>query len=273
MKWVCHNGTTIPAQLPLFTAQNRSFRYGDGVFETIKVFQNRILLPHLHFDRLFTSLHLLQMQPGMGFTKELLEAQVLQLCTLNDCAHLARVRLAVYRSEHNQADYIIEAVPLGEEAMQWNEKGWQLELYPLARKSCDAFANIKSANFLPYVLAGMYAHEKGADEALVLNAFNHIADGSKTNLFLIQDGDIYTPALHQGCINGVMRKFVIDTLKENGYVVHQAEIDEERLLAADEVFCTNAIQGIRWVQNFGDKLYTCDQTRQIYNLIASTILQ
>lgn len=262
----------VSAHQPLFTAQNRSFRYGDGVFETIKVFQNRILLSSLHFERLFTSLHLLHLQPGIGFTKERLEGDILQLCLRNGCAGLARVRLAVYRSEHNQADYVIEAVPLDEAAMQWNNEGWKLELYPPARKSCDAFANIKSANFLPYVLAGLYAQDKGADEALVLNALNHIADGSKTNLFLIQEGEVYTPALHQGCVSGVMRRFVIDCLKKNGYAVHQTKIAEEKLLAADEVFCTNAIQGIRWVQSFGDRQYGYTQTRQIYELIASTIL-
>jgi branched-chain amino acid aminotransferase len=272
MKWVCHNGSMVPAHEPLFTAQNRSFRYGDGIFETIKVIQMRIQLSHLHFDRLFTSLHLLQLQPGMGFTKEKLEAFILQLCNLNDCTELARVRLAVYRSENNQADYVIEAFTLEPEVIQWNEKGWHLELYPLVRKSCDAFANIKSANFLPYVLAGMYAHEKEADEALVLNAFNHIADGGKTNLFIIQEGEIYTPALNQGCVNGVMRRFLIDELKKNGYVVHQTVVKEEQLRAADEVFCTNAIQGIRWVQSFGSKQYGCNQTRQIYEQVAATNL-
>jgi branched-chain amino acid aminotransferase len=272
MKWVCHNGTIVPAQQPLFTAQNRNFRYGDGVFETIKVVQNRILLSHLHFDRLFTSLHLLHIQPGMGFTKELLEAHILQLCKKNKCAELARVRLAIYRSDQNQADYLIETSLLEEEVMQWNAKGWRLNLYPVARKSCDAFANIKSANFLPYVLASIYARENGTDEALVLNAFNHIADGSKTNLFLIQDREIYTPALNQGCVNGVMRRFVIDILKNNGYIVHQAAITEEKLLTADEIFCTNAIQGIRWVQSFGEREYACNQTRKIYELVASAIL-
>jgi branched-chain amino acid aminotransferase len=272
MKWVCHNGTLVPALQPLFTAQNRSFRYGDGIFETIKVVQNRMLLSQLHFERLFTSLHLLGIQPGMGFTKEFLVAAVLNLCNENGCSALARVRLAVYRNEQNRADYVIEAIPLDAEVLQWHTNGWRLELYPQVRKSCDALANIKSANYLPYVLAGMYAQEKGADEALVLNAFNHIADGSKTNLFLIKEGELFTPALNQGCVNGVMRRWIIDNLKKNGFSVHQGEVKEEQLKTADEVFCTNAIQGIRWVQSFGAKQYSSSQTRRIYELLAGNIL-
>lgn len=267
MKFVCHNGEMVPAGQPLFDAENRSFRYGDGVFETARVVDGRMLLAPLHFERLFTSLQLMKIRPGPQFTPRLLEENILRLCRENICSQRARVRLAVYRQQAGDAGYVIEAFPLAEDALQWNERGWSLVLYGLARKSCDAFANLKSANYLPYVLAGAYAAEKGADEALVLNCNNHIADGSKTNLFLIKDGAVYTPALSQGCVAGVMRTHLIDTLKNSGFIVHQTEVKEQMLLAADEVFCTNAVQGIRWVQRFGEKDYSNTLTQQIFQLV------
>ena len=267
MSFVCYNGEMLPAEEPLFSAANRSFRYGDGLFETIKVVDKELQLSNLHFDRLFTGLQLLQIKPGPHFTPTILAQNILELCAKNKTEALARVRLAVFRSFNGDADYVIESFPLAPEAMQWNQKGWQLVLYPAARKSCDAFANLKSANYLPYVLAQLYATEKGADEALVLNAYNNIADGSKTNLFLVKNKALYTPALHQGCVNGVMRQNLLAALKEEGYEIHQTEMGHQNLLEADEVFCTNAIQGIRWVKGYDGKNYHHTFTEQIFQKV------
>src|SRR5688572_18144800 len=128
MKWVCHNGNMLPETQPLFTAANRGFRYGDGLFETAKVYQGRLLLSTLHFNRLFSGMQVLGIAPGPLFTPRLLEQQIIELCKKNKAADLARVRLAVYRSHNGEADYVIEAAPLGGEAMQWNPKGWELVL-------------------------------------------------------------------------------------------------------------------------------------------------
>ena len=264
MKAICHNGETVPAGAPLFDAGNRGFRYGDGVFETARVVDGVLRLAPLHFNRLFTALQLLQIRPGPQFTPHLLQKNILHLCRQNKCSHRARVRLAVYRQPGGDAGYVIETFPLGEDALVLNEKGWQLVVYPLARKSCDAFANLKSANYLPYVLAGAYAAEKGADEALVLNSYNLIADGSKTNLFLLKDGAWYTPALDQGCVAGVMRTHLLQVLKQKGFAVHQTAVTEEMLATADEVCCTNAVQGIRWVQRFGNREYSNTCIQQVF---------
>jgi branched-chain amino acid aminotransferase len=165
------------------------------------------------------------------------------------------VRLTLWRNENNEADYLIEAWPLPRDISRWNEEGYSIAIYPFARKSQDAFANIKSANYLPYVLADLYAKEHGLDEAIVLNSQNRIADASKANIFLIRNGEIYTPSLSQGCINGVMRRFLIDQLKLNGYRVHQEEITEEDIISAEEIFLTNALYGIRWVHSFHQRHY------------------
>ena len=271
MNLVCHNGVFLPAESALFTAANRSFRYGDGVFETARVVNGKLLLAHLHMNRLFTSLQLLQIRPGAAFTPLILEQNILQLCLKNGCQQRARVRLAVYRTESGDAGYVIEATPLAADVLEWNTKGWRLVIYPHARKSCDAFANLKSANFLPYVLAGAYAAEKGADEALVLNSFNHIADGSKTNLFLIKEETIYTPALGQGCVSGVMRLHLLDNLKVLGYALQQTEISVEMLSSADEVFCTNAVQGICWVRQFEGKEFNSNRTQQLYQQLFANL--
>lgn len=258
-------------QPTLFTPQNRSFRYGDGIFETIKIFRGKILLADYHFDRLLTSLSLLKINPSFFLTRDKMQENILELCKLNNCENSARVRLAVYREEDNNAGFVVEANFLEANINSLNEEGWRIDIYPLVRKSCDAFANLKSANYLPYVLCGIYADENKLDECLVLNSNNKLCDASKANIFLILNKEVFTPALHQGCVNGVKRRFIIERLKKSGIVTRQTTIDEAMLLAADEVFLSNAINDIRWVRSFRDKTYTKDFITDFYKKNFSTI--
>lgn len=244
---------------------NRGFKYGDGVFETIKLEKGRLHLATYHFDRLFASLELLQI-PTTFSSVELTE-RIEELCKVNGCTERARVRLAVYRSEAGEGEYCIEAVALPEEKTLWNEQGWTIDIYPYARKGQDVFANLKTANYLPYVMADRYATEKGLDEALVLNSHGHLCDASKANLFLIMENSIVTPALHQGCVNGVMRRYVIEEAKKKGYTVRQAEVTVEDLHSAEEVFLTNALQDIKWVARFREREYAHEQTRRLYDFL------
>src|SRR3712207_6289412 len=110
MPWVCHNGSFSPADQPLFPASNRGFKYGDGLFETATFHNGRLLLSHYHFDRLFSGLRLLDITAD--FTATQLIAAVTELCERNGCTACARVRIAVYREEANQASYVIEAMAL-----------------------------------------------------------------------------------------------------------------------------------------------------------------
>jgi branched-chain amino acid aminotransferase len=268
---ICFNGHFFPADTPLLPVQNRSYKWGDGVFETMKMYRGHLLLHHLHFERMATSLRLLGIEESRDISPQNLMTQITELCRRNQGLDCARIRLAVYRDEVNRPGYSIEAMPLGEEVNQWQEEGLDIVLYPFARKSMDAFANLKSANFLPYVLAQRYAVERGVDDAIVLNAKSFLCDSSRANLFIIKGNNIYTPALHQGCVNGVMRRKVLEETKSLGFRIFQGEVEEEQLLAADEVFLTNAIQVIRWVRSYKTAGFECTQTRKIFEAVATAL--
>ena len=212
---------------------------------------------------------MLQMHPS--FTPSSLSSCVKELCEKNDCQNSARVRLAAYRSQQNNAEFVIEALPLDNEINSWNEQGLVIDIYPYARKNADAFSNLKTANFLPYVLAGLFANEKGIDDAIVLNSFNNIADSSKANVFLFRGKEIFTPAMHQGCVSGVMRRFLLDELKKNSYRTRQQEITEQQLIEADEIFLTNSIYDMRWVAKFRDKTYANEHSLSIYKKLIAPI--
>lgn len=271
MQWVCFNGAFVPAGQPIFTASNRSFKYGDGVFETARFYNGRLLLAAYHFERLFSGLKLLNISPA--FTALQLTESIAQLCEKNGCHALARMRIAAYREEDNSASFVMEATALDGEKLKWQEQGWRLQIHPFVRKSCDAYANLKSANYLPYVLAAQYAKEQAADECVVLNMYNRICDGSKTNLFFIKENEVYTPALSEGCVAGVMRRAVMAFLKTSGYAMHQKGITEEELLQADAVFVTNAIEGLRWVRQFGNRNYEYGVLKKLHHDFTATLIE
>ena len=263
MNFVCYNGKLIDATVPILLAENRCFKYGDGVFETMKMSKGKLLLEAYHLERLLTSLDLLKIHFKPAFGEEL-SKDLKIICEANNCAVSARIRIAAFRGPDNKVEYLIEARSLADENYLWNEKGWEIDIFPDANKSCDAFSNLKSANYLVYVMADLFARDKKIDEAIVLNGKGFIADGSKTNIFIVKDNVIYTPALTEGPINGVMRRHLIKELKKENYPIIETKISIDALLNADEVFFTNALRGIQWAAKFRDQVYGNTITSKIF---------
>ena len=239
----------------------------------MKFRMGRLLLSSLHFERLFQSLRLLQIDLPPGFDALALEPLLAELCRRNGCMQLARVRLAVFRNAENKAEYIAEAIPLDQNADRWQEAGLSIDIYPYARKSQDAFASLKTANYLPYVLAARFAEARGLDDVLVLNASNRICDSSKANVFLLRGGELYTPPTSEGCVQGVMRRHLLQFLKNKGFIVHQHGVEEKDLEAADEIFLTNAIIGLRSVRSFREKQYPSRFCAGLYHELLPTIYE
>lgn len=279
MNHICFNGQLISANEPVFLASNRGYRYGDGLFETMKMLAGTIPLAGLHFERLFDGLNLLKFIVPKLFTREKLEKEILQLCRKNNCDKLSRIRLSVFRGngglydEDKTLQYVIECWPLSETVNSLNENGLLIDVYLDAKKSDDKFANLKSANFQPYSMAALYAKENKLNDCLVINTSGGIADSTIANIFLIKGEAIITPSLEEACINGVMRKYLLEKLRQKGetWLVEERAVSKSDISNADEVFLTNAINGIRWVKQFGSKTYTNEKTAIIYNRFLRTI--
>ena len=277
MATICFNGKFVDADKAVLMASNRSYRYGDGLFETMKVINGQIQLAAFHMERLFKGLLLLKFDiPGL-VTPAILQKKILELCRHNECEQLARVRLSVSRGngglydEDRKLQYLVECWALPATVNQLNENGLVVDIFPDAAKSTDLFSNLKTANFLPYSMAAVYAKENKLNDCLVLNTHNRIADSTIANLFLMKEDTICTPALSEGCVNGVMRKYLLESLAASNYQVKETILSTEDLLAADEVFLSNAINGIRWVQRFRDKIYSNMKTMEIYRRFCQTI--
>lgn len=269
---ICFNGTLINASLPIVSANNRGFKYGDGFFETIRVMDNRIILKDFHFKRLFASLKVFKFDSPANFTSAYLEETILQLVQINKLSKHARVRINIFRGdgslyhyENNLLHFIIEAEELSNKNYYWNKDGITIDFFTEAKKICDTFSPIKSNSFLPYNMAAIWAKQNNLDDAILLNQYNTIADTTIANIWIVSNGIIKTPPLSQGCIDGVMRKHIIQKIKEEGLPFKETEITIDELLQAQEIFLTNVIKGIQWVKQCNKNEYTQQTTPFIFS--------
>ncbi|MDQ6845936.1 MAG: aminotransferase class IV, partial [Bacteroidota bacterium] len=262
---------------PVVCAQNRGLRYGDGLFETMKMADGKILNEDFHFERLFHGMATLQFEIPKTCNKDFFLKKVNALYAKNNQHKTVRIRLMIFRSnggifdpENHFPNYIIESWNLANER-QLNNNGLDVDVLPGVRKSCDSLSHLKSNNYLPYVIAGLYAKQNKLNDCIVLNSFERVCDTAIANIFIIQDKNIYTPPLSEGCVAGVMRRWMLEKFKMKNYFVVEKPLAINDLLQADEFFLTNSIYHLRWVKNFRDKNYENSSAAKVYNHILQTI--
>ncbi|MBL0234842.1 MAG: aminotransferase class IV family protein [Chitinophagaceae bacterium] len=264
------NGKCQDAALASISAEDRSYRYGDGLFETMKYVKGEVQLAELHFDRLFRGAEKMAIEWPKLLTREKLVADINEVCKKNKCTDYGRIRLSVSAGQGGlfdpgrKAQYCIEAWPLSLEMAHLNSNGLTIGIYPEGEKSCDSWSNLKSSSFLIYSMAAVYAKNRQWNDALVVNTKGFIADSCIANLFIIKNGQLITPALTEACVEGVMRNFLLQQLPQWGYSCDQRAISPSELEEADEVFLTNAIRGIRWVGSLGSRTFGQEISSKIY---------
>jgi branched-chain amino acid aminotransferase len=270
MSYINYNGKIIADNENIITAQNRGLRYGDGIFETIKLKNGNLILSNEHFARLWKGMQLLKFEIPKLFSPEKLETEILSLAAKNKLTS-ARVRLTIIRGEggifdakNHTPNYIIEAIALPEDNGILNSNGLQLCFYEAAKKSMDTFSNCKTNNYLPYFMGALFAKENQCNDAIILNSEGRVCDSTIANIFYIKENAVYTPALTEGCVAGVMRKFLIDKIRVLGFTVNESVITKNDLLEADEVFLSNSIYNVRWVGGIENKVYT---NKIVWNIV------
>lgn len=275
--WIDLDGVLVPACSPILTADNRGFRYADGLFETMLVQNGRIRLASYHFDRLSNGLRSLGFAPSSSLRSEQLTALVIRLCERNGHARLARVRLTIFRGDGGLFDpsddlphYVLASWSLSDAMLGINEKGLAIDVFPYGRKACDPLANLKTSNFLLYAMGARYARAHQLDDCLILNTAERLADSCIANLFYTKGGMVYTPQLSEGCVAGVMRRFLLDRMPGWGFPVLEQAVTRQDLEDADGIFLTNALRAIRWVGHFAGKAYAAGIARDLHALVVTT---
>lgn len=261
-EYILHNDEFFTINHPILTSGNRSFRYGDGLFETMRMNAGKLLFPEFHAERLRAGMQALKMDGSVLLDEYFLKQKTAELCKRNKLRDNVRFRLSVYRNgdglytpNSNKSGYVLEATPLMESGYELNKKGLIIDVFDEITKPVNPLSNYKTSNALVYVMAGLFKKQHRLDEAIILNQNGFLCESISSNVFVVYDKQIYTPALSEGCISGVMRKVVMGLARANDISIIEAQLNPEVLREAEEVFITNALGGIRWVMGYGRKRY------------------
>ncbi len=279
MEFVNYNGKLVAAATPVIGADSRGLRFGDGIFETMKIKDGRLILSNEHFARLWKGMQVLQFVLPKHFCPEQLEEEIMTLAKKNQHHRAARVRITIFRGNgglydaiDHRPNYIIQTWALPEGNGEWNSNGLVLGIYTSVKKSCDILSNLKHNNYLPYVMAALEAKKEKWNDAVILNSHGRICDTTIANIFYIKNEVVYTPALSEGCVAGIMRKFLMEALQAAAVECVEKVITVEEILQADEVFLTNSIYNMRWVSHIHDVPLGNALSQKIYAGLSSTIL-
>jgi branched-chain amino acid aminotransferase len=259
--YINFNGEILAADSKLLTVANRAFRYGDGLFESMRLMKGQLKFADMHADRLQRGMKALKIDGYSQMDTWFLKEKVEQLASRNKTRH-GRLRLTVYRDSEglytptqNKMGYCLELTPIEEPRYFLNDKGLIIDIFTELKKPTNYLSNIKTCNSLIYVLAGIFKIQNKLDDTFLLNQDGNLCEAGSSNIFVWYQSHLYTPALSEGCVEGVMRQVIIKLAKQANIPFTEAQINPDILYEADEVFLTNAAKGIQWVMGFGVKRY------------------
>lgn len=277
-KFINFNGDILDEEEKIFTIANRGFKYGDGLFESMRMSNGKLNYADLHADRLQKGMKTLKLEGYSLMDAYFLKEKAEEICKRNKINQNARLRLTVYRDSDgfytptkNKHGYALEVVPLDSPYYELNAKGLIMDVYEDVKKPVNKLSNLKTCNSLTYVMAGIYKEQMRLDEAFILNQHGFLCETISANVFLVYKGQLYTPALSEGCIGGVMRQVVMQLANEFDLRMIEAQINPEILDEVEEVFITNASKGIQWVMGFNRKRYFNKVSRFLFEKLSKQI--
>ncbi|MBL0127599.1 MAG: aminotransferase class IV [Flavobacteriales bacterium] len=259
--WVNLNGELVPAERANLGLDNRAFHFGDGLFESVRVIGGKACFLDAHWARLTTGAEVLRITLPEGLDRARFGSLI---AALIDRAGIdsGRIRFTLYRSgggyyrpETDLGAFTIELRPLTDPHYVLNANGLMVDIWPEMRKPINELSRHKTLNCQYYIMAALWSRQRGLDDCLLQNERGNIIESSAGNLFIVSNGVLYTPSLSDGCLGGVMRAQVINLALANGIKVYECSLNPQNLLAADELFFTNAVLGVRWVGTYRTKRY------------------
>jgi 4-amino-4-deoxychorismate lyase len=213
-----------------------SFFFGRGIFETILVKEKPILLEK-HIQRINKGAE------DLHINKKISIDEVVAL--IRDF-NIENTAMKIVLTEENVV-ITTRQIPYTKEQY---ERGFKITLSDVLRNSTSRLNFVKSVNYIENILEKEKAAQKGFNEVIFLNEKGKLTEGSCTNLFFIKDGEIFTPHLKCGLLDGIVRQWIIENFQ-----VNQGEYDLENLYQADEIFLTNSLMGVMSVYSFNNNAY------------------
>lgn len=273
-----YNGEILSSDATLSNA-NRGFLYGDGVFETLKIVNNKILFLEDHYFRLMASMRIVRMQIPNNFTLEYLEEQILNLAKANNCENSARVRLTVFRNDGGfylpqtrTISFLIQVSPLNETHYSFSDAIYEVDLYKDFYITKQLLSAIKTTNKMINITGSIFAEENDLQNCLLLNNEKNVVEALNGNLFMLIGNQLITPSIEDGCLNGIMRKQVLQVARKiEDIEVLEQSISPFDLQKADELFITNVIVGIQSISKYRKKEYKTNLSKTLLEKINALI--
>ena len=268
------NGTLLESTAKTIE-QNRGFLYGDAVFETLKVVNGKILFFEDHYFRLMATMRIVRMEIPMNFTLEYLEEQILVLAQANNCKNSARARVTVYRNDGGYylpttttVSFLVQAAPLDSSSYRIDETVYEADLYKDFYVTKQLLSSLKTTNKMICIMGSIYAKENDLDNCILLNDSKNVVEALQGNLFMRMGNTLITPPISEGCLNGVMRKQILNLAKkETDLEVLEETISPFDLQKADELFITNVIKGIQPITRYRKKEFTTETSKALNEIL------
>lgn len=245
-----------------FLSRNRAFRLGDGFFETIRVVDGHIPFWDAHYKRLVATCAALKMELTPVLESKFLRRSLQELISAQQIREGGRLRITLFREgggaytpESNRAGYVAEVVSYFPNRFVIPDRGASLGTFTDLPKVPGKLSKFKLMGNHYSLQAAAWAKAENFSEALILNDSGRIAETTSGNIFTVRGGKVRTPGLKEGGVGGVMRMTIINLCIQKGIPIYESDMDETDVIAAEEVFFTNAIAGVQWVSSFRHKRF------------------
>ena len=233
-----------------------------GVFESMRFTSDHVPFLSLHVQRLHAALEAHGIELDANLEEDALRESIGVWSQTWGAHRDVRIRLTAcragggaYTPETDAVTWVASATPMDTEGFSLPAKGLDVDIYQDMVKHPSPISKFKNIASTVYIQAARHAASRGWGDALVLNPEQRIIESSRSNLFVVSNGVLYTPSLDDGCVGGIMRSVLIRTAIDHGVKVYEAALTPQNLIQADELFLTNAVRGIEWVSSYKTKRY------------------
>jgi branched-chain amino acid aminotransferase len=245
------NNRLVPLSRAKISVFDRGFLYGDGIYETLRVYKGVVFKIHEHIERLFRSASMI----GLKIPKTHAAIKLAVYKTIQNNKHNeAYVRISISRGPGpigldpefcKKPTFVVVSKKLKGYPPKYYKNGVKVAIVTIRRNYKKALnPQIKSLNFLNNILAKIEAKAQGAYEAIMLNYKGYIAEGTITNIFFLKDNILHTPAPSVGILNGITRQIIIDSAKKLNIKTRQGKYVPRDIYEAGEVFISNTTMEI-----------------------------
>ena len=265
-----YNGNFKDQSLDHFN--NRGFLFGDSVFETIKVVNNKIIYWEEHYLRLMSSMRILRIEIPSLYNPDFFEEEIRKTNLKIDSFFTGRVRLTIFRREgglylpdYNDPIFVINSQKTDQKLFNVNLNSYKVDLFKDYQIQSNLISNLKTNNRVVNVIGSIYAKENDLDNCILLNDQKVVSEFLNGNIFIVKNNHVITPPISSGCLNGIMRNKIIELInKLTNLEIEEKDFSPYELISSDEIWVSNSISGIIPVTEYRRKKFS--------NKVAITII-